>query len=189
MIDEGVGRVLDELVAECERDNTLIVYTSDHGLNLGHHGIWGKGNGSESINMLEESIRVPLKLNYPGLIDGGQERAEFVTHCDLHRTLLDFAKVEPKRVLLSPGRSYFQGINALAGDFDWRQYCYAEYGPVCMFRAERFKLVRRYEDAPDLLHDLVFDPRETVNHFYDPAFAAIVTRLQSRLEGFLRAFQ
>ena len=66
MIDEGVGRVLDELDAQGERDETLFVYTADHGLNMGHHGLWGKGNGSEPLNMLEESIRVPLILNQKG---------------------------------------------------------------------------------------------------------------------------
>ena len=72
MIDEGVGRVLDELDAHSEREKSLIVYTSDHGLNMGHHGIWGKGNGSEPLNMLDESIRVPLILNYPDGIHEGQ---------------------------------------------------------------------------------------------------------------------
>ena len=66
MIDEGVGRVLDELDAHGKRDETLIVYIADHGLNMGHHGLWGKGNGSEPLNMLEESIRVPLILNHLG---------------------------------------------------------------------------------------------------------------------------
>ena len=95
MIDEGVGRLLDELAAQEERERTLVVYTSDHGLNMGQHGLWGKGNASNPLNMLDESIRVPLIFNQPGPIDPGQQRSEFVNHTDLHATLLDLADAPP----------------------------------------------------------------------------------------------
>ncbi len=91
-IDEGVGRLLDTLDAQGLRENTLIVYTSDHGLNCGHHGIWGKSNGTMPLNMVEESIRVPLLLNGPE-VAAGQRRDEFVDHLDLFRTLLDVAGI------------------------------------------------------------------------------------------------
>ena len=164
MIDEGVGRVLDELEAQDERDSTLIVYTSDHGLNLGHHGIWGKGNGSEPLNMLDESIRVPLIFNQPAMIDAGQERGEFVTHCDLHRTLLDFANAAPADRGGSPGLSCKSCL--LDGSRDWTNRYIGEYGPTRAIRDERFKLVLRGAGGENLLFDLGDDPRETVN-LYD----------------------
>jgi len=70
--DAQVGRVLKALEASGASNNTLVVYTSDHGLNCGHHGVWGKGNGTLPLNMLEESIRVPLILSWPGVLPAGQ---------------------------------------------------------------------------------------------------------------------
>ena len=142
MIDEGVGRLLDELDAQRARNATVIVYTSDHGLNLGQHGIWGKGNGSEPLNMLEESIRVPLILNQPGVVDSGQRRAEFVTHCDLHATLLDFAGAAPDAETEQPklpGRSFKPTLLG-APAADWQNIYIGEYGPVRAIRDRRYKL-------------------------------------------------
>ena len=184
MIDEGVGRLLDELDAQAEREKTLIVYTSDHGLNLGHHGLWGKGNGSEPLNMLDESIRVPLIVNQPGAITGGARRDEFVTHCDLHATLLDIAGAAPDagaEQAESPGRSY-KPILLGAPATDWQNTYIGEYGPTRAIRDRRYKLVRR--PAGDLLHDLRADPRETVNLIDEADCRPLVERLRAQLDAF-----
>ncbi|MYD09244.1 MAG: sulfatase-like hydrolase/transferase [Chloroflexi bacterium] len=189
MIDEGVGRLLDELEAQRARAETLIVYTSDHGLNLGQHGIWGKGNGSEPLNMLEESIRVPLILNQPGVVESGQARAEFVTHCDLHQTLLDFAGVAPvadAELPQLPGRSFKP---MLPGEpaADWQNIYIGEYGPVRAIRDRRYKLVRRAEG--DLLHDLDADPRETVNQIDEADCRPVAARLSAQLDAFFARYE
>ncbi len=187
MIDEGVGRVLDELDAQSARDETLVVYTSDHGLNMGHHGIWGKGNGSEPLNMLEESIRVPLILNQPGAIDGGQSRAEFVTHCDLYATLLDFAQAKPMERSGSPGRSYKPCLNG--EQLDWTNRYIGEYGAVRAIRDERHKLVLRQDSGESLLIDLHDDPRETVNIYADAAHRERREDMRMQLEAFFAQFE
>ena len=46
-------------------DDTLVVFTSDHGFNTGHHGLWGKGNGAWPLNMVETSLKVPLIFRWP----------------------------------------------------------------------------------------------------------------------------
>ena len=66
-VDEIVGQLLEAVDEAGKLNNTLVVYTSDHGLNCGHHGLWGKGNATLPLNMLEESIRVPLQLSWPGV--------------------------------------------------------------------------------------------------------------------------
>ena len=52
------------------RDNTLVIFTADHGWNAGHHGVWGRGNGTMPFNLYEESVRVPMIWNHPGRIRG-----------------------------------------------------------------------------------------------------------------------
>ena len=188
MIDDAVGRVLDELDAQGERDESLVVYTSDHGLNMGHHGIWGKGNGSEPLNMLEESIRVPLILNHPGLIAGGQIRAELVNHCDLFMSLLDFADATPKALEQIAGKSYRHLLDG-GDDLEWDNTTIVEYGNVRAIRDARYKLVQRYDGYENLLHDLQQDPRETVNLFRDPQHQNTVKRLTDALGRFFAIYE
>ncbi len=190
-IDEGLGRIVDELEAQNLRDDTLIVYTSGHGLNCGQHGIWGKGNGTRPLNMLEESVRVPLLINCPGQrsglderkhglgmkpahhdgwVLGGQTRQAFVDHTDLFATVLDYAAVEmPTDAPHSyPGRSYRAMLQDGYSTPDWKRAQIAEYGYVRMVRTARHKLVLREPLGHNELYDLIEDPGETLNR-YDEA--------------------
>ena len=188
-IDEGVGRIVDELEALGLRDDTLVVYTADHGINLGQHGIWGKGNGTRPLNMLEESIRVPLVVNCPGTLLAHQTRSELVDHCDLHATLLDWAGISPRRDKPSPGRSFLPMLTRGAADRGWKTAQPGEYGPLRTIRTERYKLVRRYPDGYHELYDLALDPREAHNRFDDPAYAPVVDELTRRLDAFYERYE
>ena len=159
-IDEGVGRLLDELEAQGLREDTLVVYTADHGLNCSHHGLWGKGNATRPPNMLEESIRVPLLLNRPGHVSAGHTSEHFVDHCDLHAALLDLARLDATATA-GPGRSFAPLLTDAQALPDWRQAQAGEYGPTRMWRTERHKLVRQAPGQRELLFDLAADPRET----------------------------
>ena len=66
----------DELEDQGLRDDTLIIHTVGHDLNCGHHGIYDKGNSTLPLNMVEESIRIPMIVYQPGLLFGGQRRRE-----------------------------------------------------------------------------------------------------------------
>ncbi len=187
MIDEGVGRLLDELEAQNARQNTLVVYTSDHGLNMGHHGLWGKGNGSQPLNMLDESISVPLILNWLGQIPSGQRHEAFVTHCDLFMTLLDVARATPEERSLYPGESFLPILRGQ--DMAWRDCIIGEYGTTRAIRERRFKLVKRYAGGENLLHDLIADPREIINLYDDPEYAATAGRLTAKLEEFFARYE
>ncbi|MEM6281684.1 MAG: sulfatase-like hydrolase/transferase [Chloroflexota bacterium] len=189
-IDEGMGRIMDELEAQGLRDDTLVVYTSDHGLNCGQHGIWGKGNGTRPLNMLEESVRVPLIINCPGkrklqadddgrvgmepaahdgYVLGGQRRTEFVDHTDLFATLLDYAGVDvpPDTPHTYPGHSFRGMVQDGRGSPQWKNVQTAECGPVRMARTSRHKLVLREPLGSNELYDLVDDPGETQNRYSD----------------------
>lgn len=158
-LDEATGRLLDELEALGLRENTLVVYTSDHGLCCGHHGIWGKGNGTLPLNMVEESIRVPMIINHPGRVSAGQRLNEFVDHLDLFQTLVAYAGAElPEgRKGSYPGRNMWPLLDEQEGGADWRTVQYGEYGNVRMIRTHTHKLVRRYPDGPHELFDLDSD--------------------------------
>ena len=59
-LDHNVGRIVRRLEELGVRHNTLVIFTADQGWNAGHHGVWGKGNGTVPLNMYEESLHVPL---------------------------------------------------------------------------------------------------------------------------------
>ncbi|NQW04282.1 MAG: sulfatase-like hydrolase/transferase [Acidobacteria bacterium] len=197
-IDREMGRVIADLEAHGELDNTLVVYTGDHGLNAGHHGVWEKGNITQPQNFLDESIRVPCTISWPS---GGLGRdvtsAVPVDHCDLHATLLDAAGLDaagvtPSSRVSSPGRSY---LPLLRGEriSDWRDAQICEYGNARMIRTQDYKLIRRYPfkgvaDSHEL-YDLRSDPRETANRYADPSLSGVIDTLTDRLNAFFAKYE
>lgn len=149
-IDEAVGRILDELETSGFLENTLIVYTSDHGLCLGHHGIWGKGNATAPQNMIEESMRIPMILSAPAILPKATRRSEFVDHLDLYQTILDYAELAPPTNNYA-GRSLLKLFTERA---DWRAVQFGEYGTARMIRTHSHKLIRRYNNQTSELFDL-----------------------------------
>jgi arylsulfatase A-like enzyme len=186
-IDEMVGRVLDELDALGVRDETLIAYTSDHGLNLGHHQVWGKGNATRPLNMLEESIRIPLVLNGPGL-PAGTVRHAFINHTDLFMTLLKYAQALPEDRSGYPGQSYKALLEGSEPD-DGREVHIGEYGPVRMARDRRYKLILRHPDGPHLLFDLEEDPRENRNLYGRALYQPLIEKLRQQIDAFFSRYQ
>lgn len=160
-LDESTGRLVDILDTEGLLDDTLIVYTSDHGLCCGHHGIWGKGNGTLPLNMVEESIRIPMIFHQPSSLPAGR-RQEFADHLDLFQTLVAHAGISlpDGQADKYPGRSLMPSLTNQTADEAWRQAQYCEYGTVRMIRTTRYKLLRRYGEDRCELFDLIDDPRE-----------------------------
>ncbi len=191
-IDDQIGRLLEELENQDLLENTLVVYTSDHGICCSHHGIWGKGNGTRPLNMMEESIRIPMILSQPGTVVPGKRRTEFADHCDLFQTLLDHAGVELPDAMREernyPGRSFRE---MLLGDdiADWKCEQFGEYGYLRMVRTPTHKLVRRALGRPSELFDLVADPRETTNCIDDPTCADVLADLQGRINDFFTKYE
>jgi arylsulfatase A-like enzyme len=196
-IDHEVGRVLDELASRGELENTLIVYTGDHGLNAGQHGMWEKGNATVPQNFLEESIRIPCAISWPaGGIPRNLESDLLVNHCDLFATLLDAADAAPvdhETKVPFPGRSYLSQLRGSAAT-DWRNHIICEYGNARMIRGNGYKLILRYpyEEVtfPNELYDLRADPRETVNLYESSPerYARLIEQMTSDLNKFFSRY-
>lgn len=190
MIDEQIGRLMDELDSRGELDDTLIIMVGDHGHNNMRHGIMSKGNATIPQNFLEETMRVPLLMRLPGDILPGQRWHAMVDHCDLHQTIRDYAgvgEVDDSEETLRPGRS-FRGL--LRGDpsYEPKTYQFGEYGNARMVRSECLKLIRRYPGPngrfSDQLFDLRSDPRETMNLLDEPRYEEEVRKMDQALEEF-----
>ena len=181
-VDEIVGRLLEAVDGVGKLDGTLVVYTSDHGLNCGHHGVWGKGNGTLPLNMLEESIRVPLILNWPGVLRPGMRRGEMVDHLDLFQTLAESGQARLPSGADYAGRSMLPHLVEPDGGGVWRDVQFGEYGTVRMARTRRHKLVQRYPSGPDELFDLETDRRECCNLIDSSSHQEVRSELSSLIE-------
>jgi choline-sulfatase len=186
-IDRNVGRILDVLCATGELDNTIVLYTSDHGVTLGHHGFWGKGNSTRPLNMYDTSLRVPLLWRWPGEAENSLTVMPCVDHYDTFQTLCEIAGIELDAARNYPGQSYRTLLADAAPDttsLKWDETCFGEYGDLRSIRTPQWKLVQRHPAGPDDLFDLVNDPGETRNLSGQVSVADIETELRSRLAAF-----
>jgi arylsulfatase A-like enzyme len=183
-VDHNVGRVVRRLEELRRRGDTLIVFTADQGWNAGHHGVWGKGNGTWPFNMYEESIRVPLIWNHPGRIRPGLAPSPMVSSYDFFPTILDYLGVEappdPRRV----GRSYAPFLSGREPRGNNRLFF--EYSFVRAVRTANLKLVQRTKEWPSEMFDLEADPGETRNVIGLPEYAGQAAALREELDAFFR---
>jgi choline-sulfatase len=159
--DHNIGRVVTRLEELGLREDTLVVFTADQGWNAGHHGVWGKGNGTIPFNLYEESLRVPLIWNHPGKISAARALDPMVSSYDFFPTILEYlglsAPSDPKRI----GRSYADFLRGRSPA--WRDRLYFEYAYVRGIRTRNLKYIERAEGWPTEIFDMETDPGETLD--------------------------
>ena len=184
-IDNSVGTLLQELKNQNLSDSTVVIYTSDHGLNCGQHGLWGKGNATFPLNMVEESIRIPLLFHAPGTFLSRQRRPEFVDHTDVFNTILAIADIpDPESSIRnSPGTSFLHLLTHMYSTQQSKTMQFFEYGPVRMVRTNRYKLLVFPEPTQSLFFDLVTDPKEEINLFKEEQHQLFIEQLKTLIDA------
>ena len=178
VLDTLIGDILAALERNGLAQNTLIVYTSDHGEQVGEHGLWWKQT------FYEESVRVPAILCWPGELPAGSRCSRVASSLDLNATMLDALGAPP--LSASRGRSLLPilGADGPAGDTaaNWRDEAFSEYctDEGCLHRMVRqgpWKLNYYHGQEPQLF-DLRADPDELRDRARDPACAAVREALE-----------
>ena len=182
-MDEYIGQVLDALERHGLHENTLIIYTSDHGDQLGERGLWWKQA------FYEESIGIPLILSHPKLLPSGERRPQVVNLIDLAPTMASIADAEP----LPFGHSRSIWPLARDGSTPWMDETYAEYctdgmsrwtlpEPVRqrMVRSGPWKLVH-YDGLRPQLFNLEADPGEQDDLAEKPAYSEMREQLTAKV--------
>ena len=186
-MDAQVGRLLDWLEARNLLESTLVVFTSDNGMNMGHHGIWGKGNATYPQNMFDTAVKVPSLASQPGRVPAGQVRGEMLSQYDFRPTILEWLGLQDVTGLNLPGSSFAAELAGAPAQANRPVVVYDEYGPTRMIRTGRLKYVHRYPDGPNEFYDLEDDPNEKANMVDDPSRSIDIAQLRSQLEEwFLR---
>lgn len=180
-MDRGIGQILEKIDSLGLKENTMVVFSGDNGMNMGHHGVWGKGNGTFPLNMYDSSVKVPMIFSCPGMVPSGKVEHKMLSHYDIYPTLLDFCNVESCNTGL-PGRSFIDLFkNQETPVSNESLVVFDEYGTTRMIRTMKHKLVYRYPYGPHELYDLEKDPDEMENFFDHDEYREIQENLIYRL--------
>ncbi|MFW6060093.1 MAG: sulfatase-like hydrolase/transferase [Phycisphaeraceae bacterium] len=181
-IDREIGRVIDA-VDQQHGDDTVIIYTSDHGDQLGSHGLHDKG-----AMMYQETTNVPFIVRGPGIPQGAVSHA-LTSHLDILPTILDLADLEPaegmhgrslRPVLEDPSASVHEHLMISFNRFGIGGRGRGGFYPIRCVMDGRYKLAINMLDR-DELYDLQDDPYEMTNHIDDPALAQTRNALHDAL--------
>ena len=202
-VDRNLGRVMKYVDESGLAENTIIIYSSDHGYNMGHSGVWHKGNGhyvltknppasanvpdGQHPNMWDRSIKVPTSVVWPGVIEPGTRIDETVKNLDWLPTIAEMARAELPSDLTYRGRSIVPLLKGTARK--WDNGLFAEYSThhqtrteMRMYRTPRWKLVRDFLNPErDELYDLKKDPAEATNLIRERKHAGKIRELHARI--------
>ena len=183
-IDAQVGLVLDTLDALKLRDNTIVVFVSDNGFQLGEHGLWSK------MTLLDESLRVPLIIRAPKIAPGVCDRV--VELLDVYPTTLELAGLPP--AAHAEGRSLVPLLHQ--PDRDWPRPAYSRLpnqdtlpGGAVITDAMRGRSVRDgrwnyvvWDGGAEALFDLQSDPYQMKNLVANPEHATTLAAMRKLLK-------
>lgn len=181
-MDYQIGRIFDKLEKNNALEDTVIIFTSDNGMSMGHHGIWGKGNGTFPQNMYDSAIKVPFVISWKNHFASNCVKKELCSHYDILPTILDLAGLDiPSSSHHLPGISLRDLFENRVSVKERPVVVFDEYGPVRMIRTEDWKLVVRIPYGPDELYDLKNDPGEKFNLYGVEKFDSIEKELRLKL--------
>jgi N-acetylglucosamine-6-sulfatase len=191
-VDDSLGRIVAALERKGALNDTVVVFTSDHGYFYGEHGL-----NEERRLAYEETIRIPLIVRYPALAAAGATPGQMALSIDLAPTLLEMAGLQPASAV--QGRSLVPLFRGRAPG--WRSSFLIEYFSDTVFprirnmgyvaaRTERHKYIRYRElQGMDELYDLEADPFERTNLIERPAARDVLQQMQAELQRLLEQTQ
>jgi arylsulfatase A-like enzyme len=185
-IDVEIGKVLEALRANGLEENTLVLFTSDHGDGIGAHRWVGK------LCFYEEPMTVPMIVSWKGEIpEGAVDRDHLVSGLDIVPTLCDYAGIE----LSAVQRGASLGGIIRDPSASWRQHLVAELADDTGDKSRRGRMVRsakykymRYSQGEqnEQLFDLESDPGETQNLAFEKSMQEVIVHHRDFLQHWMR---
>ncbi len=172
-LDAQVGRVMDALEATGLKDNTIVIFTSDHGYHMGEQGYYQK------LTLFEHSGRIPLIVSYPGMKNCGKQSESIVEMIDFYPTLSELAVLEyPEYVA---GKSFLPVLNN--PNTRIRNSALTQVRGNYTIRTENFRYSRWGDGGPGMteLYDRQTDPAEMINLADNPEYQSVIQKLNVSL--------
>lgn len=191
-VDEGLGQIRALLEEHGLAEDTVVVYTSDNGFSCGHHGVWGKGNGTWPLNFWDNSVRVPCIVHVPHGPTGVSDT--LVSAASLHPTLCELAGATPPADDWAAAGSVAALLRGEEHASPELVVVVSEYGGARMITDGRWKYVARH-DGPSELYDRHADPAERRNlveeepETADALAASLEEWFETRQRGGFTAYQ
>jgi len=180
-MDQQVGRLLDALDRLELRDETIVIFLSDHGYNLGEHDCWSK------LSLWEGSVRAPLIISVPGYDNSFGTSCTTITELlDLYPTLTELCGFAGQEPVILQGKSltrYLKGEKQ--PDKDAYAYTVTYQGSDATLRTDRWRYTRWGENilqGNEELYDHLNDPEEYVNIADNANFQSVVKEMRSKFE-------
>ncbi len=177
LIDHHVGRILSSLDEMGLSQNTIVIFTADHGDYAGNHGLWLKGPLH-----YEDVIRVPFLVRWPTHFPANVRSGKLHSLVDLAPTLLDLCHIKPTSTMqgVSQAKTW---ENPSVPSRDW---CLVENRAEPEFYVktlvtERYKMNYFLNQNEGELYDLVEDPHEFINLYRNPAYAEVLTSMLKKM--------
>ncbi len=181
-MDEQVGRVLKALDDLKLRDNTIVVFVSDHGFHLGEHTLWQK------MSLMEESARVPLIIDLPGGKKQNAESSRVVELIDLYPTLAALSGLEVPKAL--QGKSLSRSLHHTPEGEPVIETALTQVRGGYSLRTHRWAFMRYGKPSDDktelMLYDMHKDPQQYVNLAGKPEYADAEKKMEQWLDEKLR---
>jgi len=207
-VDRNLGRILEELDSLGLSRKSIVLFTSDHGYQIGHHLLHGKGNANWSPgsplrpralraprrpNMFEESIRIPLLIRWPEVVKPGTRIPQTVSNVDTFASILGMLNIPIPEAVQQHGADFSPLLRGQ--DTPWRDTMFGQYdlhngglAYMRMIRTDEWKLVRHYKTYQlDELYNLKDDRGEMNNLYSRPGVQKVREQLLSRLESWMRS--
>jgi arylsulfatase len=181
MIDEQVGRIMTRLEETGLLENSVVIFTSDHGDCLGDHGL------VEKWTMYDQSVRVPLVVWSPERFQGGRQVSSLTQWFDIGPTVLELAGLEPPEKMEAQSLLPFLENDPQAEE---REYVFSEHAQdlmlqdvdhSLMIRGKQYKLIEYIGKNDGQLFDLVKDPDELIDVWDSPDYENEKVKLRKAL--------
>ncbi|HEY2931440.1 MAG TPA: sulfatase-like hydrolase/transferase [Acidobacteriota bacterium] len=202
-VDRNIGRLLKHLDELNLSRKTILLFTSDHGYMIGHHGLHTKGNawwaaggvqGPKRPNMFDDSLRVPLIVRWPDVVKPGSQIQEQVVNLDTFASVLGMLGIPLPNGTRQHGLD-FSTILRSPVVAHWRDTLFGQYDLhndglafMRMIRTSQWKLVRHhFANSLDELYNLEADPGETKNLYRDENYQKVRDSLQTRLSDWQKS--
>lgn len=185
-VDESIERIINWVVSQGVKDNTMIVYMGDNGFSFGEHGLIDKRHA------YEESMRVPLLVWAPGMVKPNSVMEQIIMNVDLAPTFLDIAGIaKPKQmegfsfVDILKGKKTTWQRDKVFYEYYW-EAAFPQTPTTFAIRTDRYKYIY-YNGIWDIneLYDLQTDPYEMNNLIRDPAYQKTGMNLRTQLFNWL----
>jgi choline-sulfatase len=180
-MDAQVGKILKALEEEGLEDNTIVVFTSDHGFHLGEHDFWMK------VSLHEESVRVPMIIKVPGKKPAVCN--SFVELIDLYPTIASIAGLKPSKHL--QGKNLNKTLDDSAYQVRDMAFSVSQGGRSFLLRNEKWAFIQYNEDGSEgiELYDMLNDPKQFNNLSGDESHEKVVSFFKDCLKEKLKAIR